>query len=237
MDLELNEAQVAFAEAILHAELIELNILQDWLDQLTKVPPDLGEALCEAKLLNEFELTNTLSKLLGVGKANDIELEMYAVPHPKIPRDVCVELLFVPLSEEDINPFPIAIANPFDEVGLQYITELLGGLELKISLAGASLLRHEITACYGTEEEWQQYLAEQGTIEGALNDLEPSMLSDEYLDELSHVDEDQEIITNDSKTNTEINPSNMRPSMIPEWSHLCPDGDKKVELLHRLLKS
>ena len=235
MDLELNEAQVAFAEAILNCGLIELNDLQTWLDQLTEVPSDLGEALCQAGLLSEFELVSTLSKLLEIGKASDIELEMYAVPHPKIPRDVCVELLLVPLSEEVVNPFPIAMANPFDEVGLQYISELLDGSELKISLAPASLLRNEITACYGTEEEWQQYLAEQEKqLAEVLDELDPAILSDDNLDELCMEVESTAVAEQTLEPQKEVEAR--RPQFIPDWSHLCPHTETRIALLHQLLE-
>ena len=93
MPAEFNEAQVAFAELILECQLIELDVLQTWIDQLEVAPTDMGEALINDGLLKEFELTNTLGRVFSLSVASEIELEMYAVPHPLIPRELCVELL------------------------------------------------------------------------------------------------------------------------------------------------
>lgn len=224
MQVEFNEAQTAFTETILDCGLVDLDPLQAWLDQLTVAPTDVGEALCQAGLLNEFELTTVLGKQFGISVASDIELEMYAVPHPKIPREVCAELLFVPLSDQDSNPFPLAVSNPFDEVGLQYISELLGDVELKVSLSAPSQIRNEITACYGTEEEWAVYLAQQG--EEVATDWDDDSLPEVNLADLM----DPEESVNTLKESSHIEQQTGRPSTLPDWSSLSTDMDDVLEL-------
>ena len=224
MKVEFNEAQVAFTETVLECGLVDLDPLQEWLDQLTVAPADVGEALCQAGLLNEFELTAVLGRQFGISVASDIELEMYAVPHPKIPREVCAELLFVPLSDQDSNPFPLAISNPFDEVGLQYISELLGDVELKVSLSAPSQIRNEITACYGTEEEWAVYLAQQGEETTEWDD-------DDSLPEVNLADlVDPEESLNTSEHMVNVEPQTGRPSTIPDWSSLSNGFDDVLEV-------
>lgn len=222
MDVELNEAQVAFAETILALGIIDLDPLQNWIDQLKTDPGDLGEALCESGLLNEFELTNHLGKGLGVTVASDIELEMYATPHPKISREVCVELLFVPLSEETPNPFPIAISNPLDEIGLQYISELLGSVEIKLSLSAPSQIRSEITACYGTEEEWAVYNAQNQSEYEMDESLNAPEMDTSGIDSQSHI-------------NDEL-PLDGRPRTLPDWSHLS-GGDAALFAFKKMIDS
>jgi hypothetical protein len=220
MDVELNEAQVAFAETILALGILDLDPLQNWIDQLKTNPGDLGEALCESGLLNEFELINHLGKGLGVSVASDIELEMYATPHPKIPREVCVELLFVPLSEETPNPFPISISNPLDEIGLQYISELLGNVEIKLSLSAPSQIRSEIIACYGTEEEWAVYKAQNHTEQA----MEKSL-------------NDPEIETHETESQAQVIdalPLDGRPRTLPDWSNLS-NGDAGLVAFKKMI--
>lgn len=218
MDIELNEAQVAYAQAILECGLIELDALQTWLRELTEAPNDLGEALSLARLINEFELTSALARLLGLSVATEIELEMYASPISEISREVCAELLIVPLSDHLVSPFPIACSNPLDEVGLDYLRELIGGRELKVSLSAPSHIRSEITACYGTEEEWLAYLASQGLaptpMVGLIGGAEVS--SDENVEVNSPLDQ------------------NGRPRTIPDWSSRCEDYAERVQSLNVL---
>ena len=220
MDVELNEAQVAYAQAILECGLIELEPLQEWLSNLSQPPTDLGEALSAARLVNEFELTSTLAKGLGLSVANEIELEMYAAPHPLIPREVCVELLFVPLSDQQVSPFPIACSNPLDEVGLNYIGELIGEHEIKVSLSAPSQIRAEITACYGTEEEWREYLQSQGLAPESTIEPEESLAftNEESENHFSTVDQDG------------------RPHSIPDWSSRCTDAAMRILQLNTLFE-
>ena len=42
MELMLNDAQVAYAEAIIEAGLIDIDEVNQWLGSLTEVPLDLG---------------------------------------------------------------------------------------------------------------------------------------------------------------------------------------------------
>ena len=225
MQAEFNEAQVAFAELILESQLIELDVLQAWIDQLDVAPSDMGEALIQAGLLKEYELINGLSRCLGLSLASEIELEMYAVPHPLIPRELCVELLFIPLSDEDKSPFPIAISNPLDEVGLNYISEVLGGLELKVSLSAPAHLRHEIDACYGNEEEWEAYKAQQMNEQAHDGSLE-SPNSDEFIEPAEqNIDQLGHQLTNDMN----------RPSSLPDWSSLA-NGDQGIEAFKHILE-
>ena len=70
MPAEFNEAQVAFAELILECQLIELDVLQGWIDQLKVAPSDMGEALINDGLLKEFELINTLGKVFNLSVVN-----------------------------------------------------------------------------------------------------------------------------------------------------------------------
>ncbi len=229
MDLELNEAQVNYAQAILECGIIELEPLQEWLAGLQEVPGDLGEALSEAQLVDEFELTNTLGRGIGLSVASEIELEMDAAPHPKIPRDVCVELLCIPLSDQDLSPLPIAVSNPFDDVGLQYISELVNGAELKLSLAAPSHIRAEISACYGTEEEWNEYLAEQDRHQ-----------QQEMLNEPSHLNEDSAVNESvhhpSASTDDYSADAKGRPQSIPDWSKHCPDGAERLAALESLIR-
>ena len=224
MIVEFNEAQVAFTETILECGLIDLDPLQAWLDQLTVAPPDVGEALCQAGLLNEFELTTVLGKHFGISVASDIELEMYAVPHPKIPREVCAELLCIPLSDQDSHPFPVAVSNPFDEVGLQYISELLGDIELKVSLSAPSQIRNEITACYGTEEEWEVFKLQQG-------EEQPQWDDDESLPEVNLADlMDTETMSTADEGDTSAAPRTGRPATLPDWSSLSHGSEAVLEV-------
>ena len=216
MDVELNEAQVAYAQAILECGLIELESFKEWLATLKECPADLGEALSAQSLINEFELTNRLSKHLGLNVANEIELEMFAAPHPMIPREACAELLFVPLSDQTTTPLPIACCNPLDEVGLDYIRELIGGGELKVSLSAPSQIRAEITACYGTEEEWREYLISQGLTPTDETTNDDFKLEDEQTSQGLSID------------------TSSRPRTIPDWSHHCERSEARVIALNAL---
>ena len=230
MQAEFNEAQVAFAELILECQLIELDVLQAWIDQLEVAPSDMGEALIKAGLLNEYELTNGLSRCLGLSLASEIELEMYAVPHPLIPRELCIELLFIPLSDENNSPFPIAISNPLDEVGLNYISEVLGGLELKVSLSAAAHLRHEIDACYGNEEEWEAYKAQQ--MNEQAHDEDFSQHYDDHANSNgSLADPNQNIDQSDHQ----LSDSMIRPRGLPDWSSIA-NGDEGIKAFKYMLE-
>lgn len=243
MPAEFNEAQVAFAELILECQLIELDVLQGWIDQLKVAPSDMGEALINDGLLKEFELTNTLGKVFNLSVASEIELEMYAVPHPLIPRELCVELLFVPMSDESPSPFPIAISNPLDEVGLNYISEQLGGLEIKVSISAPSHLRREIDACYGTEEEWEEFKAQQGHHdESGISALDQKKVEQ---NEESHAQHDTR--SSDSNSNTlqangdqssgpaESHLKSNRPQTLPDWSKLA-NSDEGIKAFKYMLQ-
>lgn len=234
MPAEFSEVQVAFAELILECNLIELDVLQSWIDSLDVAPNDMGETLIQKGLLKEFELVNGLSKYFGLSVASEIELEMYAVPHPLIPRELCTELLFIPLSEALPNPFPIAISNPMDEQGLDHISELLGGLELKVSLASPIHLRHEITSCYGTQEEWEVYKLQKETESASTSDQVlgqddelNALLGDLDADELLHAADQAHLdINQPDSTNVSSQDSSSfstRPSSLPDWSKLADD--------------
>ena len=226
MELMLNDAQVAFIQAVAEAGIVSVDRLNDWLENTTEVPQDVGEAICQAGLVNEFELTQKLGHFLSISMASDIELEMYAQPHPMIPRDLCVELLFVPLSEGTESPFPIAVTNPLDEEGFVFLKEQLGVEELKIQMAMPSNIRAEIDACYGTAEEWAAYLKEQGI------ELEQTYLE---KDEVLH-DEDLEPISTISNNDHEVTPERLPHAQVfPDWSSHDPTAEEEYAALTKLV--
>ena len=232
MELMLNEAQVAYVESVIQAGIIELDVAQGWLDGLTEVPLDLGEGMCLAGIVNEFELTRAVSTHTGISVASDIELEMYAAPHPQIPRELCVELLCVPMSEGTPDPFPVALTNPFDAEGVSFLKELLGVSEIKLHLAAPSHIRHEITACYGTEEEWAAYLAEreQGDgQEGEMGEMGEVSLNADQSQLNSEVQADA------SEPSETLVDARGRPQTIPDWSSYNTRHEERATALRELL--
>lgn len=240
MELTLNEAQVSFAHAVVEADLIELDTFNQWLMGLTEVPQDLGEGLCKSNLISEFELVRGLAQHLQLSIASDIELEMYATPHPMISRDLCVELLFVPLDEDFSDPFPIAISNPLDEEGLSYLCELLNVTSIKTQIAAASHIRNEITACYGTAEEWELFLAEQANDLNHENNLrEPlneDLSADHQLLPPQEVSASQRVNETISVLNP-ADPQDKRPTSLPDWAHLNSEPTALFEGLTKLINS
>ena len=99
---------------------------------------------------------------------------MEATAHPSFDRELCADFIFIPLSEEIQNPFPIAMANPFDEEVIAYLESIIK-TPIHVHLAAPSHLRKELFACYGTEEEWAAYTNEPNTNEPNTN--EPSNAS------------------------------------------------------------
>ena len=160
MELTLHDAQVAYAELLVEIGAIELDAMNQWLTSLTETPVDIAQGVCEAGLISEFELTRRIAAHTGLPIASDIELDMYASLNPHIMRELCVELFMVPMSDAPEDPFPVALTNPLDEEGLAFICEQVGASALKIHLAEPSHIYNEIFACYGTEEQWAEHLAE-----------------------------------------------------------------------------
>lgn len=238
MELMLNDAQVAYAEAIIDAGLIDIDDVNQWLSSLTEIPLDLGDGLCKAGLINEFELTRGLAQHVSLSVASDIELDMYAAPHPLISRDLCAELLCIPLSEGEDDPFPIALTNPLDEEGLSFICELIGVSSLKINLAAASHIRHEIDACYGNADEWAAYLAEQG-IDRAQVAQEASNARGE-TQHRAQIGDDLDLSAYDASPNPyeeqieEIEEG--RPRTLPDWSAYDPHHQERNARLRQVLR-
>ena len=238
MELMLNDAQVAYAQAIIEAGLVDIDEVNQWLSSLTEIPLDLGEGLCKAGLANEFELTRGVAEHTGLSVASDIELDMYAAPHSAISRDLCVELLCIPLSEGNEDPFPIALTNPVDEEGLSFLCELIGVTSLKINLAAPSHIRHEITACYGNAEEWASYLAEQGIDRDQVAHEASSARGDTYHH--ARIGDEAELASlsaNDSVEELEptLEADDGRPRTLPDWSAYNPDHIERHAQLRHLL--
>ena len=242
MDLMLNDAQVAYAQAMIEAGLIEIDVVNEWLTSLTEVPLDLGEGLCRAGLINEFELTRGIAQHVDLSVASDIELDMYAAAHPEISRDLCVELLFIPMSEGHDDPFPLALTNPLDEEGLGFLCELLGVQSLKLNLAAPSHIRHEIDACYGNAEEWAAYLAEQGIDQDQVGSEANSARGETY--QHAQIGDEADLPTyypNMQTLDDEIEllpePTQGRPNTLPDWSSYDPHHlDRHAELRRLLLR-
>ena len=240
MELMLNDAQVAYAEAIIEAGLIDIDEVNQWLGSLTEVPLDLGEGLCQAGLVNEFELTRGIAKHTDLSVASDIELDMYATPHPSVSRDLCVELLCIPLSESNEDPFPIALTNPLDEEGLSFLCELIGVTSLKVNLAAPSHIRHEINACYGDAEEWARHLAEQGIDQDQVAHEASSARGATH--HRAHLRDEAELAVSlgvnddvENEVDTVHDVEEGRPRTLPDWSAYQPHHHDRHTRLRQIL--
>ena len=160
----LSPAQASYGFAAVEAGAISEEALAGWLDAervAGREVYDLSEQLPAAELVGEFELTQLLARHLGLPVVGELELEMFASAHPALDRALCAEYGLVCLSDEPKSPLPIAVSNPLDEEVLSYVSSLVGE-PLKVHLARLSDIARELDACYGTAEEWAEYLREQG---------------------------------------------------------------------------
>ncbi len=159
----LSPALLAYAVAVVEAGALSEGALCEWLDGergAGREVYDLSEQLPSAGLVGEFELTQRLGRHLGVPVVGEVELEMFSSAHPALDRALCAEYGLICLSDEPKSPLPMAVSNPLDEEVLAYVSSLVGE-PLKVHLARLSDIAREVDACYGTAEEWAEYVREQ----------------------------------------------------------------------------
>lgn len=233
MELSLTDAQLEYAKALLESECLSIQALEQWLSSQTEPVYDLGEQLTLAGLVSEFELTQKVAKYLNLSIANDLELEMFAAPHPNIGRDICVDFLWIPLTDSSKDPFPIAISNPFDQEVLEYISSLVEA-PLKLHISSPSDLRAEIDACYGTAEEWAAYLSSQEVNNQEILSAQESSPAQEYTPTQEHAVVQTQLITPLPSSDTL---TLSIPLLIPDWSREDLKNSDRIDHFKVFLKS
>lgn len=216
------EAYQHYAQAILESKIVSADKLTQWLAKKANYKEDLAVQLVHAGLTSSSDLVHQVSLLLKLPIASDIEMEMFAAPHPQLGRDLCLDFFCIPLTEEVKNPFPLVVSNPFYEGVWDYIRSLLG-VELKLYLAKPEDLAQEIQACYGTLEEWEEYLVSEGkdpkqkTYPAHLNAIEETTTLEED-DTLNQHGKSAHII-----------------QALPDWSSYTPQARQQLKAFKSLL--
>ena len=224
-ELELTEPQLQFAQALLQTNLISIDHFEAWLGQQTEPVYDLAEQLTFEGIVDEFKMVQQIGKLCQFPIANEIELEMDATAHPAFDRELCVDFIFIPLSEDIKKPFPIAMANPFDEEVITYLESLID-TPIQVYLAAPSHLRKELFACYGTEEEWIEFLKSNDSHPPEDSDrsrssssppLNPDSVADSPTDLPTTPSPSDSL--NDQYHSTSSSQTLTLSHIIPNWSH------------------
>ena len=221
-----NQAYQDYAQVVLDSKLISEKVLTKWLARKANYKEDLAIQLINANLVTSSELTHRVSQMLKLPVASDIELEMFAAPHPQLGRDFCFDFFCVPLTNEIKDPFPLVVSNPFYMEVWNYLRQLLDVVDIKLYLAKPDDLQQELHACYGTQEEWEEYLVSQGK--------DPKKKT--YPDYLNRIEEvvapsDQDLATS--------NDPNQRYAhvvqIIPDWSQHVKQTEQKLKDFKALL--
>lgn len=164
---ELSPSLRAYAEAVIDAQIIPRNELENWLTGFIEAKHtlyDLAEQLPQSGLVSEFLLARDLAQFLNIPYMGDLELELYGSAHPALSRKTCIEYGVLCVSDGPRDPLPMVVTNPLDQEVLRYISELVGA-ELELHLASPQDLYREIDHCYGFGEEQEStILMESGSL-------------------------------------------------------------------------